>query len=206
MHLKQFVLLLAIALPFSIFAKNPTNSPYPKKEKHDGVKMTILYDELVIDGSIDETWKALMQDYIHVGDIAKNIVKSGTIGQAPTMGDGAERYCEIDFNGKDILVKERIFDIQESSSQKEYTYDVYEWKNYPLKKMHVVFGVKKNSIGQTVIYNAIKYRLKPGFMTGMVKGQLRDSIVDSLLAYRHYIEKGKGNVEAKVLRDMYLTD
>ena len=78
--------------------------------------------------------------------VAQSIVGSGGLGETE-LGVGCERYCKIDFNQRDIEVKERIFAYEAGSF---YTYDVYEWTNFPLSKSHNTFGVAIGDHGETV--------------------------------------------------------
>ena len=162
------------------------------------VKLKNAYYELVVNASVKEAWAALAQ-YGNVGDFHSGVSKSHYISDE-NLEMGCERYCEIPNGKKTINIKERIVDIDQGTF---YQYDVYEWENFPLKKMLVTWGVKKNEKGQTVMYNSIDYRLKPGMLTGMMRGKMKKNARDGLISYKHHIETGESNVATKELRKKY---
>ena len=69
--------------------------------------------------------------------------------------------------------------------------------------MHNTFEVKVNSDGKTIIYQTTKYRLKPRFLTWLMKGKLRKVSRETLIAYKHYMETGEKNVNFKILKKKY---
>lgn len=175
----------------------------PRKMKKDGMKLAVVHEEMVVNASPAEAWKVLADEYINVGDYQHGIYESGGEAGMPETGNGAGRYCKIKFGKRDILVKEKIVEWQEGETEKEYTYDVYEWKNYPLKKMYNTWGVKLNDKGETVLYNTIYYRLKPRMMTGMVRGQMVGAAINAILGYKHFLETGRKNIPPDELRVAY---
>ncbi|MGI9542449.1 MAG: hypothetical protein ACR2MX_04270, partial [Cyclobacteriaceae bacterium] len=112
------------------------------------------------------------------------------------------RYCDINFKKREIKVKEKIVDWQIADQKKEYMYDVYEFENFPMKKMYNVWGVREEN-GEVFLYNKVFYKMKPGMMTGLMRGQMKKVARDGVLSYKHYVETGEGNVASKVLREKY---
>ncbi|AUP80858.1 hypothetical protein C1H87_19950 [Flavivirga eckloniae] len=85
------------------------------------------------------------------------------------------------------MVKEKIINIKDGEY---YIYDVYDWEDFPLKKMNNTFGVKVNAQGKTTIYQITEYRLKPRFLTWIMKGEMRSQARTALISYKHYMETG----------------
>ena len=168
-------------------------------ENGEEIKLKNAYYELVVNTTVDEAWDALAQ-YGNIGDFHSGVSKSAYVSADESLVLGCERYCEIPNGKKTINIKERIIDIEQGVF---YQYDVYEWENFPLKKMLVTWGVKKNEKGQTVMYNSIDYRLKPGMLTGMMRGKMKKNARDGLLSYKNYIETGESNLATKELRKKY---
>ena len=155
--------------------------PFGKK-----TRLTRVYHERVVETSPAEAW-AVLADYGGVHSYAPIVTASGLVGDSPETGLDCVRACDLDFQGRSVRIKERVFVWDEGRS---YTYVVYDAVNFPLKKMHVTFGVRVDERGRTVLYNIIDYRLKPGFLTPVMRGQMKTSALTSVLSYKHYLETG----------------
>lgn len=162
-------------------------------------RLARVFHERVVDASPEEAW-ALLSDYGNVHAYAPVVTASGLLGDSPESGLHCDRSCSLDFQGRQVEIKERVFAWDEGSS---FTYDVYEAQNFPLKKMHVTFGVRQDALGRTVVYNIIDYRLKPGIMTGFMRRTMRRSAVTSVLSFKHYLETGEPASDAGILVDRY---
>jgi len=162
------------------------------------VRMTRASAQVVVDASPEEVWE-LLADFGGVEDYLLAITASDWIG-GTEMGDGAARYCDISFQGRNVHVKERIFDYVEGS---EFTYDVYDWTNFPLDRMHNTFGVMVDDAGQTVVYNVIDYKLKPRMLSGVMRGTMSRSARGSLLGIKHYLETGDASLDRDQLFARY---
>lgn len=46
----------------------------------------------------------------------------------------------------------------------------------------------------------MKYRLRSGFLTGIMKGKIRGAARDTLIGYKHFMETKEPNIDIKVLR------
>jgi hypothetical protein len=191
---------LLLALPAAAMEDARWDDRRVEVEGPDGelYGLTRVSWDVVVDASPEDAW-ALLADFGGVQEYVDTITESDWIG-APVLDDGAARYCKLDFQGRDILVKERIFDLEEGAW---FTYDVYDWTNFPLKRMHNTFGVTVDQAGNTVVYNIIDYKLKPAFLSGIMRGQLRSSARSSLLALKHYLETGEGDVPPDELDALY---
>lgn len=170
-----------------------------KRRTNDGRgRMLRTYDEAVVDSTPGEVWAAL-SDYGQVHDIAGAVYDAGYIGE-PTLEMDCERYCKIDFEGRDVYVEERVVELHEGHY---YTYEVTETEGFPIRRMFVTFGVYVNEAGETVVFNITDYKLKPGVMSGMMRSKMAASNQSSVLSYKHYVETGIGNVSAEELVALY---
>ncbi|MCO4745408.1 MAG: SRPBCC family protein [Proteobacteria bacterium] len=139
--------------------------------------------EVPVDAPPSEVW-ALLADYGAVHEYFPSIVDSDYVGPDGLEADTA-RFCDIDFNGRNVHVKERITAIEDNAW---FVYDVYETVNFPIDTMHVAFGVRTDDDGQTWVYNIIDYRLKPAMMTGMLRGSFHNSARNTVLGIKHVVE------------------
>lgn len=188
----KLYLVLSLGLLFNTTLAQTKNS---KK-----MKLKTVSNEMVVFVSPEKAWSVLA-DFGQIGDFHTGVLSSKSLNNSPNeAGLGCERECVITEGRKPIVIKERIVEFKESQS---YTYDVYEWQNFPISKMYVTFGVKTNQMGQTVIYQRNDFRLKPGFLTGIMKGKIRKGGFDSLLAYKHFMETDEKNVDIKTLKKKY---
>ena len=158
-------------------------------------KIKIIEYETIVDVTPQKAWEVLA-DYVNVGEFHGGVQSSHIIGNT-AQGVGGDRFCQID---KKVSVKERITTWKEGEY---YIYEVYEWENFPLKRMYNSFGVKVNSEGKTVIYSTINYRLTNWFMEMIAKGKLKKSARDGILWYKDYMETGVKNRSLKELRKKY---
>ena len=185
------LLLIMVAL-----FTNQINAQKIEKE----MKLNSIDYEMVVDVTPQQAWSVLAS-YGDVGDYHAILDSSKSLNGSPNQAEmDCERECIIPQGKRKIMVRERIIDIKEGEY---YTYDVYDWDNFPLRKMHNTFGVKKNDKGQTVIYQHTDFRLKPRFLTWIMKGKLRNGARETLMAYKHYMETGEKRVPVKQLKKKY---
>ena len=170
-----------------------------KLKEHKGVKLTEVKTSINIDSSSEKTWEVLS----HYGDVStfhggveKSVNHSGSTNKAAL---GAERTCDILDGKKEVVLKERITEYKEGS---HYRYEVFDWKNFPLKMMFFGFSVKKIKHDRSQLHLIINYRLKPGFMTNMMKWKIRKLEREILLGYKHYIETGERNTPIQLLEEL----
>lgn len=161
-------------------------------------KLARVAYEVEVEVSPEEAWAALA-DFGGVQDYVASITGSDWIGEAE-LGHEAARYCDISLPRRSVHVKERIFAFEDGAY---FTYDVYDWTNFPLKQMHNTFGVRVDDQGRTHLYNVIDYKLKPALLTGVMRGQLRNSARNALLAFKHYLETGEANAAQASIEARY---
>ncbi len=190
----------------SINAQNLTkeNGGYDKTRKIDGKKFRVMYYEYQIDKTPEEVWEEVAGNFVNVGQIVKAVDESYCESGDVTEGLGAARYCDINFSGKSIKIKERILDWKVTDNRKEYTYDVYESQGFPAK-VYNTWVVRKGTDGQTYLGNTFIFRAKPAFMTGMMGKKLKKegALRNSVLSYKHYLETGEKKPDPELFTNLY---
>ena len=164
------------------------------------MKLTEVNYDVPIAASAETTWSVLAR-YGDVGDFIGVVAASRPLnGSSNTAQMGAERHCDLPGGRRMIEVSERIIAFNEGES---YTYDVFDWKNFPLAKMEIKFGVRGAGPNKSILYQRNRFRLRPALLGIVAKGKLRNGMRDALLAYKNMIETGEGNVDAKTLSKKY---
>jgi len=171
-----------------------------------GKRYHVQYEEVEIDATINEVWEEISGNFAKGGDIAKSINSSYGLSGDVTEGLGAERYLNIDFQGKTIEAKERIIDFKECQNHKEFTYYVYESKGSPLQvDTYFTWSTWVGDDGKTYLGTYSIFRAKLPILTGLVgkiiakSGSLRNGI----LTYKHYLETGEKKVDEGRLNKLY---
>jgi len=177
----------------------PIKSDMKELKEVDGIKLKELTYQLKVDATPEQVWDVLAK-YGNVASFHTIVAESSSIdGSSNEVTMGCERSCTIYDGKRRIDIKERVTEIEEG---KYYRYEVYEWINFPLKKMFVGFGVKKDEEGNTILYQVQNYRLKPSFLTGLMKGKLQKRQREALIVCKHYIETGEENPDLEKLLKM----
>jgi polyketide cyclase/dehydrase/lipid transport protein len=208
MEMKNVILIFtAVLLTGSALSAqnlNASNGGYESKRVIDGKKFRVMYYEYEIDKTPDEVWAEVAGNYVSVGEIAKSISESYCESGDTTEGLGAARFCNIEFGGKEIKIKERITDWNEGEDRMEYSYDVYESEGFPAK-VYNTWIVRKGDDGKTYLANVFVFRAKPGFATGFMKKKLTKLKAqrNSVLTYKHYLETGEKNADPEIFDALY---
>ncbi len=163
--------------------------------------LTTITEQVEVNSSPEHAWK-ILASYGDVGSFLQAIESSKSLNGSQNQASlGCDRQCDIASSGKKKqIIKEKIVEIENGNF---YRYEVYDWVNLPIKKMFITFGVKQSTNGNTVIYQKSDYKLKNGLMTAMSKGKFRSNMRLTLLGYKHYMETGERNVDAKTLKKRY---
>lgn len=173
------------------------------QDSHRESGMKMISDEVVINSPPAETWEALAA-FGNVSNFLSTIDEGSALNGSQDLAVlGAERESIIPKGIHNIIQKERIIELVEGAY---YTYEVYESENFSVKKMYVTYGVKLDSEGNTVLYGITEYKMNSSLATRMVKGKLSKGNMDSLIAYKHYIETGEENRDIDSLRKRYDED
>jgi hypothetical protein len=145
-------------------------------------------------------WEILSQ-YGDVSGFHAGVVESHREeGNENAASLGCERVCNIVDMGLKITLKERIVDFVEGRS---YRYDVYEWKNFPIRKMTFGFTILGGEPPCTTLAIDIDYEARPAFLTPLMAGKMRRLARNVLLGYKHYTETGERRVPIKALKARY---
>jgi len=175
-------------------------SPLSAQQLIDGEKMEVLEHKIVVQNSHEAVWNALVE----FGNVSNfhssfddSVSLNGTNEQAQL---GVEREVQIPDGINNIINKERIITFMDGVY---YTYEVYESENFPTKKMHITYGVRLDEKGRTILFVKTFYKLNNAINTKLLKRKLNRLGMDSLLAYKYYIETGEKNTELKILRKRY---
>jgi len=162
--------------------------------------MKIIGNEVIVNSSPEDVWQALAS-FGNVSSFLSTIDEGSALNGTLNLAViGSERESIIPQGINNIIQKERIIELMEGVY---YTYDVYESESLPVKKMLITYGIKLNDEGNTVLYSRIKYKMNSGLKTRMLKGKLDKGNMDSLIAYKYYIETGEENRDIVVLRKRY---
>ena len=162
--------------------------------------MKIISNEVIVNSSPEDVWQALAY-FGNVSSFLSTIDEGSALNGTLSLAVvGSERESIIPQGINNIIQKERIIELMEGVY---YTYDVYESESLPVKKMLITYGIKLNEEGNTVLYSRIKYKMNSGLKTRMLKGKLDKGNMDSLIAYKYYIETGEENRDIVVLRKRY---
>ncbi|MFK8044837.1 MAG: hypothetical protein AB8B72_05040 [Crocinitomicaceae bacterium] len=187
-------------------SQNSYNGGNETKRIIDNKKFRLLYDEVVIDASVEEVWNKVAGNFAQGEPIGESLNSIKCLTGDLVTGLGAERYLNIDFNGKPIEVKERIIDFQECGDHREFTYDVYESKGGPVNiKSYNTWSVRKGKDGKTYLGNLFIFRAKFNLLTGLVGNIFKKSgaLRGGLLSYKHFIETGVRKESAEKLNKLY---
>lgn len=162
-----------------------------------------IHQEIKIDADAHQTWAALSK----YGDVSK--FHAGVMKSYPETGNdnqaslGCERICEIKDMGLHITLKERIIDYKEGDS---YKYEVYEWKNFPLRQMFFTFKIIHATQTRTILALDIDYKAKPAFLTPIMAGKMNRLAKSILLGYKHYVETHEMRAPINQLKSKYKSD
>lgn len=163
-------------------------------------EMEVLENRVLVQNSHESVWNALSL----FGNVSRfnasiddSVALNGSVEQADL---GAEREVQIPDGINNIINKERIVTFVDGIN---YTYEVYETENFPTKKMYVTYGIRLDAKGRTILYTKTFYQLNNKFNNKLLKRKLNRLSMDSLLAYKYYIENGEKDTDIKVLRKRY---
>ena len=146
--------------------------------------------ELQIDAPADRVWEAMVLDYGEISNFSPYIFTSN-YERGSLRGDlNAERKCS--FNAKGTRwTHEKIAEIDHE--QRIMKNVVIDAAKFPLNtdNSFAYYRVKDNGDGTATAGYEFRYRTKPGFMTGMVKGQFKKLMKGTLVGLKHYVETGE---------------
>lgn len=182
---------------------NPENGGYDTKRIVNGKKFRVLYNEVAIDKTVDEVWNEIALNFINIDQIVKDVNFTRCLSGGITSGLGTKRLCNLNFQGKTIEIKEEIIEYRDCGDHREFTYDVYEAPDIPLKN-YVTWLVRKGDDGKTYLGSAFIFRANIGFLTGAAAKKLKKGGLEAgVLAFKHYLETGEKKVDPEKLIELY---
>lgn len=164
------------------------------------MKLKKVRQEIPVAVSQEAMWEILSQ-YGDVSDFHAGVVRSYRVqGSENQAALGCERVCEIVDMGLNITLNERIIDFVEGKS---YKYEVYEWKNFPIRNMFFEFSIHPGAAGQSILALEIEYKAKPALLTPLMAGKMKALSRDVLMGYKHYAETGASRTPIKQIKAKY---
>ncbi len=150
---------------------------------------TVIAEE-VINAPANRVWEAMVLDYGEISNFSPYIFTSNYEAGSLKGEVNAERKCSFNESGS-RWTHEKIVDIdQQNMIMKNIVIDA---QKFPLNtdNSFAYYKVKDNGDGTTTASYEFRYRTKPGFMTGMVKGKFQKTLDETLIGLKHYIETGE---------------
>jgi hypothetical protein len=164
------------------------------------MKLKNIHEKIEINVTPEKMWQILSR-YGDVSNFHAGVEESHSLEGNINMAEiGCERVCNIVDMGLKIQLMERIIDYQEGVG---YQYEVYEWKNFPLRKMLFRFTISESQQGKAQLRIDLDYKAKPAILTPLMAWKMRALVHDVLLGYKHFTETGEKKVPIKQLRKQY---
>lgn len=150
-------------------------------QPQDGDKFneTSIYGQLAIKINPDEAWKAIKENYGHVGNHHKGIKYAYAMDEQVPLNDGAIRYSQLN---RTEYLKEAITTYDEAN--KFFTTTVYETTESNLPILQQTVGIKLVH-GQTYVYHEIIYKNGTRLEVGKIKKWNRAYVK----AYKEVVEE-----------------
>ena len=200
------ILFLSLLGTVPVLAQNlnASNGGYETTRKIDGKKFWVDYYEYEVDKTPDEVWAEVAGNFVNVGENHKSINESYCESGDITEGEGAARFCSIDFNGKELRLKERITEVKEEGNRKEFTYEVYDNQGFPAK-VYNTWVVRVGDDGKTYLGNTFILRGNMAFLSGMMMKKLAKlgGLRNAVLGYVHYLETGEKKADPVIFEELY---
>lgn len=156
--------------------------------------------EHVINAPADKVWTVVGEDYGAIANSHPAIVSSNYVNGTLKAGEGAERVCNFDDEGKQFLKEKQV-----NYDPANYTFknQVYQAGKFPVSPEHTfaiykVVPIDKNT--SKFVFN-MTYRTTPAFMGGMMKGNFKKLIADYAIAIEHHVNTGE-NVNKDNFKDI----
>lgn len=146
--------------------------------------------ERVIPKPADRVWQAMVIDYGEISNFAPSIYASNYQAGSLKGEVGAERKCFFNEKGtrwshetiveidhKKRVMKNRIIDAAKFPLDKDNSFALYT--------------VKDNGDATCTAGYEFRFRAKPAFMTGMMKGSFEKQLMETLAGLEHYVTTGE---------------
>ncbi|MEM9674506.1 MAG: SRPBCC family protein, partial [Bacteroidota bacterium] len=153
-------------------------------------KYKTVLAEQVINAPAERVWEAMVLDYGEISNFSPYIYSSEYAAGSLRGEIGAERKCHFNEKGSQWS-HEKIVELDQANMVMKNV--VIDAAKFPLDQDNsfAYYKVKDNGDGTSTASYEFRYRTKPGFMTGMVKGKFQKTLDGTLLGLKHYIETGE---------------
>jgi hypothetical protein len=198
-----FITLLLILGSAKAQNKNSTDWGNETRKIIDGKKYRVLYSEIAIDKTIEQVWHQVAMNFINIDQVVKDVISTNCLSGDTTFGLGTKRLCVLKFNGDTTEIKEEIIDFKECGDYREFTYYVYESPDIPIKN-YATWVVRKGKDGKTYLGSRFMFRANFPPLTGLIEKKLKKGALRvGVLAYKHFLETGKKNIDSDKLNELY---
>lgn len=180
----RFVPALALlAAPLTAAASEPVPPTLDKKTKDLVVSADLPFPAAVV-------WGAVAEDYGRIAESHPLIVRSDYRHGSLRGELGAERSCWFNDKGTRVL-HEQIIGWDDEGMRMQNR--VLEAAGFPLDPDNTVATYMVDDLGDGTsrLTFDMRFRAKPGFMTGMMAGQFEDLIQDYFVALEHHLATGE---------------
>ena len=144
----------------------------------------------VIEAPAARVWEAMVLDYGEISNFSPYIYSSDYTAGSLKGELGAERKCWFNEKGS-RWSREKIKKIDQAGMVMKNV--VIDAAKFPLDldNSYALYKVQDNGDGSSTASYEFFYRTKPGFMTGLVKGNFKKTLEGTLVGLKHYVETGE---------------
>lgn len=153
-------------------------------------KYKTILAEQIINAPAERVWEAMVLDYGEISNFSPYIYSSEYAAGSLKGEVGAERKCHFNEKGT-RWSHEKIVELDQVNMVMKNV--VIDAAKFPLDQDNsfAYYKVRDNGNGTSTASYEFRYRTKPGFMTGMVKGNFQKTLEGTLLGLKHYVETGE---------------
>jgi len=167
---------------FTLFLGNQNVMAQKKVKSFEVVK--------IIDAPAAAVWKIVGEDYGAIANSHPKIVSSEYLNGSLKGGEGAERVCNFDEEGKQFLKEKQV---EYDAANYTFKNTVYQAGKFPVVPEYTFAIYKVEAIDENTSRFIFKmqYRTKPAIMGGMMKRSFKNLINDYAIAIEHHVKTGE---------------
>jgi len=144
----------------------------------------------VIKASAEQVWAVVGEDYGAIANSHPKIIRSDYVGGTLAPGEGAERVCYFNESGSRFLKEKQV-----DYDPEHYTFknQVFQAGRFPVdaENTYAIYKVEAIDANTSRFIFDMKFRTKPAFMGGLMKGKFKSLIDDYALAIEHHVATGE---------------